>query len=136
MMDYPGMPKSPVDRSRCINLSICTDGENPLSGYALIRAGVRNGQLMTILLRDGKEVAQSTLPAHLLPTELAGHRQWYALRMEKSGNTIRVFIDNKLAMIYMDPQPLAGGRAVLWSENNGIMVGRVNISADRMGQYE
>lgn len=120
-------------RYRDLCLTICANGTDATkSGYALIRAGHVGGQPVTMLMRNGVIVQQSTQPAHLLPPREQGHWQWFATRLEKHGAVVQVFIDNTLAMTYTDPDPLPGGYTGIWTRENGIMIGRVNFSAERM----
>lgn len=119
-------------RYRDMNMSICTDGVNINSGYSLIRAGRPNGRSVTMLLRKGAVVQSTSQQEFLLPPNNAGHRQWFATRIEKRDATLKVFIDNKLAMTYVDPDPLPGGYVAFWTLDNGILIGRTNLSADKM----
>ncbi|MHB9025354.1 MAG: hypothetical protein ACYC7E_14490 [Armatimonadota bacterium] len=41
-------------------------------------------------------------------------------------------MDNRLATTYIDPDPLPGGYVGFWTLNNGVMLGRVNLAAERM----
>jgi len=141
-MQFDNQPEEYARRYRDVNLTICADGSHLNTGYSLIRAGRPNGRdMVTMLLRKGVVVQQ--IPADprkptaadqkfLLPPQGQGHRRWFATRMEKRGDTIKVFIDNLLAMTYTDPDPIPGGFAGIWTYNNGIMVGRVNIGAEKM----
>ncbi|MHB9132109.1 MAG: LamG domain-containing protein [Armatimonadota bacterium] len=119
-------------RYRDTNVTICADGEHVNSGYSVVRAGRIDGKAVTLLLRKGEIVQRSTDPAALLPTDGKGHRHWFATRIEKRGGELKVFLDNRLMMTYMDPNPLPGGLVALWSLNNGIMVGRVNLAAEQL----
>jgi hypothetical protein len=120
-------------RYRDLNLTICADGQHVNTGYTVIRHGRRDGRPTTMLLRNGQVVQTSTAAEHLLPM---GHRQWFPTRIEKRGGEIKVFLDNRLAMTYVDPEPLSGGYTAIWSVDNGIMIGRVNLSAARMTRGE
>ncbi|HEY3379931.1 MAG TPA: hypothetical protein VGL77_20855 [Armatimonadota bacterium] len=131
-MQYDNMTEGEAQRFRDFNVTICSDGAHLNRGYTVIRAGLRDGQRTTMLLRNGVVVQTSTALEHLLPTGNAGHRQWFATRLEKRGAALRVYLDNSLAFTYVDPDPLPGGYVGLWSLNNGIMLGRVNLSAERM----
>lgn len=131
-MQYDDMREDEARRFRDLNVTICADGVHLNSGYTVIRAGHLEGQSTTMLLRQGVIVKTSTELAHLLPPGIEGHRQWFATRIEKHGNEIRVYLDNSLAFTYMDPDPLPGGYAAVWSRDNGIMIGRANLSAERM----
>ena len=128
-MQYDNMTEREQQRFRDMNVTICSNGANVFTGYTLIRAGRPNGVPTTMLLRNGVVVQQSTLQADLLPF---GHRQWYSTRLEKRGAEIKVFIDNRLAMTYLDPQPISGGHFGIWTLNNGLMIARVNVSADKV----
>lgn len=119
-------------RYRDMNVSLCTDGIDISSGYSVIRAGRPNGRNVTMLLRKGVVVASSTEQANLLPPQGAGHRQWFATRVEKRGGQLKVFLDNKLAFTYTDPDPLSGGYVAYWTLDNGILIGRTNLSAESM----
>jgi hypothetical protein len=141
-MQFDNQPEEYNRRYRDVNMTICADGSHLNSGYTLIRAGRPNGRdMVTLLLRKGVVVQQipadpaKPTPAEqkfLLPPQGQGHRRWFATRMEKRGDTLKVFIDNLLAMTYQDPDPIPGGYAGIWTYNNGIMVGRANIAAEKM----
>ena len=77
-------------------------------------------------------VWSSTDPRDLLPPGTEGHRQWFATRLEQEGTALRVYLDNRLATVYHDPHPLPGGYVAVWTRDNGLMLGRVNLSAARM----
>jgi hypothetical protein len=133
-MQFDNAPEEYARRYRDLNVTICADGSHLNSGYSVIRAskvGSAN-RTVTLLMRKDVVVASSTELAHLLPPQGQGHRQWFCTRIEKRGGEIKVFLDNKLAMTYNDPQPLPGGYAGIWTLNNGVMIGRVNVSAERM----
>jgi len=130
IMQFPGVQESYAEQFRDTNLSICADGRHPLSGYSLLRCTRDNGVRVTQLLRNGVVVMSSTEKAHLLPEREKGHREWFASRLERTGATIRAFLDNRLAMTYTDPDPLPGGYIALWTRDNGIVIGRVNYSAE------
>ena len=96
------------------------------------RATRIDGKPVTLLLRNGVEVARSTKAEDLLPPGKTGHRQWFATRMEKCGAEIRGYLDNHLSFTYTDPEPLPGGYVAVWTQDNGIMLGRANLSAEHM----
>jgi len=132
-MQFDNQPEEYAARYRDVNMTICADGAYINSGYSVVRAGRPGGKNATLLLRQGQIVQRITdQPEFLLPGQDQGHRQWFVTRMEKRGDTIKVFIDNRLAMTYTDPQPLPGGYAGIWTLNNGIMIGRANLSAQQM----
>lgn len=131
-MQFDNQPEEYARRYRDIGMTICADGSHLNSGYTVIRAGRQGGAPTTMLLRKGVVVQATREPRFLLPPQGQGHRRWFATRMEKRGDTIKVYIDNLLAMTYKDPDPLPGGYAGIWTFNNGIMIGRANLSAESM----
>jgi len=131
-MKYDDMKEDESQRFRDLNLSICADGKTPKSGYTVQRATHIDGNKVTLLLRNGVEVARSTKAEDLLPPWKTGHRQWFAIRMEKRGAELRVYLDNHLSFTYTDPEPLPGGYVAVWTKDNGIMLGRANLSAEHM----
>jgi len=128
-MEYDNLPHESAQRFRDLNLSICADGADPESGYTLSRGRIVDGQPVTELLRRGQVVWSSTAPEDLMPTPKKGYRAWQALRLVKTGATIAIYIDNRLAGAYRDPEPLPGGHLAVWTVNNGIVIGRVNYGA-------
>lgn len=119
-------------RYRDLAVSLCANGRDPDSGYTLLRCTHVDGKPVTQLRRCGVVVWQSTTPAHLLPSDIKGHRQWFATRLEKHGALLDVYLDNRLATSFVDPHPLSGGYVGLWTRDNGMMLGRVNLFAQRM----
>jgi len=128
-MEYDDSAQEAATRFRDLNLSICADGRDPLTGYTLARGRRVDGHAVTQLLRRGTVVWSSTAPADLLPTPKAGYRAWSALRLVKTGPAVAIYLDNRLAGTYLDPDPLPGGHAALWTVKNGMVIGRVNYSA-------
>jgi hypothetical protein len=135
-MQYDNSSEEYARRYRDVNVTICADGSHLSSGYTVIRAGHLPGppaaRISTVLMRKGVIVKEITDQQWLLPPQGVGHRRWFATRIEKRGNVIKVFLDNKLAMTYEDPEPLSGGYAGIWTFNNGVMIGRANLSAEKM----
>ncbi len=131
-MQYDNAPEEYARRYRDTNVTICADGSHLNTGYTVIRGGHTGKGIATILLRKGVEVQRTTDQAHLIPAQGVGHRRWFVTRIEKRGGEIKVFLDNKLAITYLDPDPIPGGYAGIWTLNNGIMLGRVNLSAQKM----
>lgn len=114
-----------------LNLSFCSDGRNPLSGYALVFGGEDNR--VTRLLRRGVTVAQSLRPEHLFPTDasfMAVHWLWWRVTIRKTGPRVRIFLDDNLLFDYLDPEPLSGGHIGFWSVRNGFAISRVSSMAE------
>ncbi len=143
-MQYDNAPEEYKSRYRDLNVTICADGSHLNSGYSVIRNGKPLGTPVTMLVRKGVIVKTTTAPEHLLPVQNTGHRQWFATRIEKRNietaengkksvkAEINVYIDNRLAMTYVDDDPITGGYAAVWTLDNGLMLGRSNYSAEKI----
>ncbi len=143
-MQYDNAPEEYKSRYRDLNITICADGSHLNSGYSVIRNGKPLGTPVTMLVRKGVIVKTTTAIEHLLPVQNTGHRQWFATRIEKRNietiengkksvkAEINVFLDNKLAMTYIDDDPITGGYAAVWTLDNGLMLGRANYSAEKI----
>ncbi|HUT32768.1 MAG TPA: PDZ domain-containing protein [Planctomycetota bacterium] len=127
------------ENMRDVGVSLCADRRDLASGYAVIVGAYQNER--TILYRRGKQVASTSSSRALLPTLRAysrdelhsQHRGWFHIRLTKEANTVRVYVWDNLALTYEDPEPLPGGHAAIWSVENGLMVGKVRLAADRVG---
>ena len=113
-------------------ITVCGDGQNLGSGYSFV-IGANDNQ-HSILLKQGQVVAQSAAPEAILPSFIDGrvetnqlHRRWWYAKINKIGNRIECWLDNKLLFTYDDPQPIDAGQMALWTYNNGIMLSRVQI---------
>jgi len=135
MMDRTGR----YDNMRDVGLSLCAENRDLTSGYAVLFGAYQNER--TILYRKGKQVASTGSSKGLLPTLRAynrdelhsQHRGWFHLRLVKEGKSVRVYVWDYLALTYEDPDPLPGGHAAIWSVDNGLMVAKVRLAADRLG---
>lgn len=110
-----------------INTTICGDGRSLRSGYSFILGGWDNTK--TAMLRNGEIVAETADVVLPDPNsrDLAAHRGWSRIRIEKFGNHISMYYENKLVLEYTDPDPLPGGRVGLWSFHNELVAGRVRL---------
>ncbi len=115
-----------------VAISFCGDGKNFGSGYSFI-IGADNNEHST-LLKKGRTVADSRAPEALLysladgyPASEKLHRRWWYVKVNKIGNRVECWLDNKLVFTYDDPKALDAGQFALWTYNNGIMLSRVQI---------
>jgi len=143
-MEYEREYDTYYERYRDLGISICTDGVDPMSGYAGVY-GAENGTKMK-LYRNGDEVASYDYTNDRSKRMTGDHHNiWYDLTLEKQGNKI-VFTgkvsdrDNTVTVLtYEDPEPIDGGVPVIWSKNNGISVARArltyNHSEPRIGPF-
>lgn len=126
------------ENMRDFGLSLCANGRDLTSGYAVIVGAYQNER--TVLYRRGKPVASTPSSRALLPTlrnygrdELhSQHRGWFHVRLAKEGKTIKVYVWDYLALSYEDPDPLPGGHAAVWSVHNGLVVAKVRLAASRL----
>jgi len=109
------------------NAALCSDGTNINSGYAFLVAEKGVGAR---ILKQGQVVAENRafrLFSH-------GHNRWANIRVEKHNGRLRLFVEGQLAVEYTDPEPLSGGYAGIWTQNNGIMVPRVTLYYEAPGE--
>ena len=125
-------PEYPSDAA----LTICGDGQSLASGYAFIMGADDNTR--SVLMKGGKIVASSTKPEAILPRLTDGnpgndamHRRWWMGRVEKVGNEVSCYIDDKLVLTYTDSKPIDGGQTAIWTVNNGLMLARVQLYFER-----
>ena len=117
-----------------INFRVTVGAEKmePGSGYTGIYGYVdRPAQL----LRNGVVVASEDreVDATLHQDEVSMraehvHRRWFHLKMQKKGSEVRFYVDRSLWFRYDDPEPLDGPYVCISTQNNGIMVSRVQIT--------
>lgn len=131
-MGMDGQDSAWAERPSDAAISFCGDGQNLGSGYSLV-IGADNNQ-HTVLMKQGKVVAESTAPEALLPSFIDGrvntnllHRAWWYAKINKIGNRVECWLDNKLLFTYNDPKPLDVGQIALWTYNNGMMLSRVQV---------
>lgn len=116
----------PSERMADLNATLCGDGEDPKSGYAFIVAG--NGRGAQIL-KQGKVLAEDK--EFRLFT--VAHNRWANVRVEKRGRTLRLLVEGRPVLSCDDPDPLPGGYVAVWTRNNGIMLPRITLYAQRVG---
>ena len=114
-----------------LNVTICADGNDLNTGYSFVFGGRNN--TVTRLYREDVVLAETRR------VRIEGqqhHRHWYYIRITKRGGKLEMTVDGRPALSVEDPDPLDGARVALWTRNNGIVIGRVRISADRIGDRE
>lgn len=120
------------------NLAVTLAGDDgtPGSGYSLIFAGWGNSA--SGIFRRGELVAKA--PGVVMPDildslggGLAGseahklHNEWWRIRAEKIGDTVRLLVDGKVAASFTDPHPLPSGSVGIWTLDQAITVARARI---------
>lgn len=116
-----------------LNFAFCTDGRNPLSGYAVIFGGANNTR--TMLLRRGRVVAETRERRFLFPVSKshgAVHWRWWKFTVTKHAGRIAVHMNDSPMLTYTDPEPLDGGAVGFWTVRNGFILARATSGADRI----
>jgi len=116
-----------------LNVSFCSDGRDPLSGYCVIFGG--EGNQVTRLLRRGVVVAESRRLEHLIPkgdSFMIVHYPWWHLTLRKTGARVQILLDGEPMFDYTDPEPIAGGHIGFWSVRNGFAISRVSSMAEEI----
>jgi hypothetical protein len=133
-MDQPWAPFYRHPGNFCVTLSGSND--TPGSGYSLVFAGW--GNTAAGIFRRGELVA--TAPGFTVPDiidSLGGtagredahklHNEWWRIRAERVGSTVRLLVGNKLAVSFDDPDPLPGGAVGIWTLDNPVTVARTRV---------
>ena len=135
MLDQPRSYKNPCD----FNITMCGDGLDLSSGYQFMIGAWQNSR--SAILKNGKILAQSSDPKHLLPVLEDGfpdmysyHRKWWNVRARKTGNLLQLFYDERLVCEVRDPDPLPDGHVALWGYDDRIILARVRIYFDHMAE--
>ncbi len=114
-----------------LNFSFCTNGRDPLSGYALVFGGNDNRE--TLLLRQGKVVDSTT--KYRFPESNhhhAVHWKWWQFHVRRHGGRIMIFYDDQLLFDYYDAQPIEGGHIAFWTVRNGFTIAKVVSNAQKI----
>ncbi len=126
-----------TERAGDINVTVLGDGRNLASGYCLIIGGGNNA--WSRFSRDGKTLWHSTDRAVRLPEQARRggnllHKYWFHVRIQREGGRIQAFLNEQPLFSIVDPDPLPEGRLGIWTKDNGILVARTRIVADRLGR--
>ena len=121
-----------ADYTRDFNVTVCADGRDLSSGYTCTFGGWHDTR--TAILRQTEVVAETD--AHLIPRSNSMHRQWFNIKVRRRAGLLSYVIDDETVLEYADPQPLTGGRIALWTYDNGFMISRFRVSAERTGPRE
>ncbi|MEO6907573.1 MAG: hypothetical protein ABI210_06755, partial [Abditibacteriaceae bacterium] len=113
-----------------VAMTIMGNGKDVATGYTAIIGEDNNTR--SVLMRNGKVVAQNSDAKALFPSVLDGnpptvHRQWWYLRINRMGPKVDCYLDNNLILTYTDPNPIESGQTAIWTYNNGIVLSRVQI---------
>jgi hypothetical protein len=133
MLDQPRSYRNPCD----LNITMCGDGLDLSSGYQFIVGGWQNTR--SAILKNGRVLAESSDPKHLLPVLEDGfpdmysfHRKWWNCRARRNGNLLQLYFDERLVCEARDPDPLPEGHVALWGYDDRVILARVRIYHDRI----
>ena len=115
-----------------IGISLCSDGRDVSSGYAVIVNGW-NVQHSAIL-RKGKVVARLAQGPGFPCQYGGGHApispRTSDLRVSLRGGDLTLWVNGVPVLSYTDPQPLKEGTVALWNWNARMNLGHLHVSAD------
>lgn len=133
-MDQPWAPFYRHPGNICVTL--CGSNDTPGSGYSFVFGGWGNSAAG--LFRRGELVAK--VPGFVMPDVLDSlggtsgredahklHNEWRRIRAEKLGNTVRLIVDGRQALVFEDPDPLPDGAVGIWTLNQGMAIARARI---------
>jgi len=129
----------PYERVGDFACTILGDGTSLASGYTFIVSGGRNR--WTRLYGGGRLLAESRRPLDLLPSNVWGaqhrralHQKWFRITLERRASRVRAMLDGREVFSVPDSLGLESGYVALWTQDNGMLVGRVRIAEDSPGQ--
>ena len=111
-----------------MNLTVCADGEDLTSGYSFLFGGF--GNTKSCIFRKSEEWAVND---RMVIDRPQLHRKWYHIKVSRRGNELSMEVDGRPVFSKTDDKPLGDGRFAIWTWNNGIMIGRVRVAAERIG---
>jgi len=133
-----------------LNATVCATGEEASSGYSFVLGAWDPlwSETYTRIMRQNASVAETDtqlLPRTRVsrgssrlvrvgwdPGGRAIHGAWYYVKIRRTGDQVKYYFDNHLALTFKDGNPLSGDRLGIWTYNNSMMVARVKISYDRV----
>jgi hypothetical protein len=99
-----------------LRLTICGNGHNPQTGYSLELAAEPSGY--TRLYRGKRVVATSTVG---MPPWRERHNLWVDVRLERHGDEIVGWFQNRCLFRYRDPEPLKDGQVGVSTPHNTLV---------------
>ena len=135
----PGYRGPAVERTGDFNVTLCGDGRSADSGCAFVVGPAarddrrdRHGRISGTgaqLKRAGQVVAHNDDFGFFA----CAHNRWADIRAEKHGAELTLLVDGQVVLRWTDLQPLPGGYTALWTYDNGMLIPRVSLSAQRYG---
>jgi hypothetical protein len=111
-MDLPAPPG--YSHPGNLNVTVCGDGRTLGSGYSFLYGGWH--YTASGMFRKGHECVPRTPKGLIRPaanTNMDFHRHWFRVRVERRGNRLRHWVDDRLLSDYEDPNPIPSGRLAL-----------------------
>jgi len=137
MMEEPARGRR-YEYMRDINVTIAADGRDVKSGYTFTFGGFRNTR--SAILRGATVLVEVADASARIPTSMIIHQNWYRIHVEREGHRLSYRVSLKdnpvLSLDCEDPDPLDGDRMAIWAYDCGVMVARLRIAADSVGEPE
>lgn len=118
-----------------MDITVCADGHDLTSGYSILFGGFNN-TVTAIFRKDKKWVVPAVGREMFIERSGSLHRKWYHIAVSRKGNTFEVRVNDNLVLSGTDPNPLLGDRWGLWTHNFGMMIARVRVTAEQIGDRE
>jgi hypothetical protein len=129
----------PYERVGDFACTILAEDARLASGYTLIVSGGRNE--WTRLYGEGKLLAETRDVAHRLPSNVNDtpgrrelHQRWFRITLERSAGRVRALLDGHEVLSCPDSIGRDDGHAALWTQDNGMLVSRARLAAERVGK--
>ena len=118
-----------------MNITVCADGQDLTSGYSILFGGFNN-TVTAIYRLDKKWVVPAVGREMFIERSGSLHRKWYHIAVTRKGNAFEVKVNDNLVLSGTDPNPLLGGRWGIWTHDFGMMIARVRVTAQQIGERE
>jgi hypothetical protein len=118
-----------------MNITVCADGHDLTSGYSVLFGGFNN-TVTAIFRKEKKWVTPAVGREMFIERTGSLHRKWYHIAVSRKGNAFEVKVNDNLVLSGTDPNPLLGDRWAIWTHNFGMMIARVRVTAERIGERE
>jgi len=115
-----------------MNITVCADGKDLTSGYSFVFGGFDN--TVTAIYRESERKVEAPIGRDTRITRGNWlHRNWYHFAVSRKGSLLEMRVNGNVIMSMEEDEPLKGGHWALWTNDNGIVVARVRVTAEEIG---